>query len=192
MNGEVPDVSNVDDARALAREIGQLNEQQIALARRAGASSTESVTEWTHHVRTQIEPALAGTRAVAEQLRSLRPVVPAVDDDAMSRKLVGHTLDGQRWETVFAVDATQALGQLRRLRPDVILMDILLPGIDGVALTRKIKAMPHLAEVPVIMMTGDARKDALVSSISAGAAAFVVKPFTRESLLAHLDEVLLR
>lgn len=65
---------------------------------------------------------------------------------------------------------------------------------DGprLAMTRKIKAMPHLAAVQVIMMTGDARKKALASSVDAGAAAFVVKPFTRESLLGHLDKALLR
>lgn len=192
LKGPLPDGRSVDEPQALAREIGQLKEQQIALARRAGTSHAESVAALTHRVRSQIEPALAGTRVLAEELRRLRPVVLVVDDDAMSRKLVGHALDAQHWDTVFAVDATQALGQLRRLRPDVILMDILLPGIDGVALTRKIKAMPDLADVPVIMMTGDARKDTLVGSVSAGAAAFVVKPFTRESLLAHLDQVLMR
>jgi len=84
----------------------------------------------------------------------------------------------------------EALSQLRRLHPDVILMDVRLPGVDGVALTQRLKTVPHLADIPIIMMTGDARRETLVSSIGAGAAAFVVKPFTREALVAKLQKVL--
>jgi CheY-like chemotaxis protein len=182
----------VRDTQALAREITQVKDQQIALARRAGAESVESVQAWTRRVKDQIEPALAGTRALADQVREIRPVVMVVEDDALVRHLVGRTLDPLQWDTVFAGDATQALGQLRRMQPDVILMDIRLPGIDGLALTRRLKATPHLAGIPVIMMTGDARRETLMGSVDAGAAAFVVKPFTRESLLAHLGQVLSR
>ncbi|MDP3223015.1 MAG: response regulator [Rubrivivax sp.] len=65
-------------------------------------------------------------------------------------------------------------------------------GIDGVALTQRLKASPHLASIPVVMMTGDASKAALLSSLEAGAAAFVVKPFTRESLTSKMQAVLSR
>jgi CheY-like chemotaxis protein len=71
-------------------------------------------------------------------------------------------------------------------------MDIHLPGPDGVALTQRLKASPRLASIPIVMMTGDACKSALLSSMEAGAAAFVVKPFTRESLTSRLLSVLSR
>jgi len=59
-------------------------------------------------------------------------------------------------------------------------------------LTQRLKAAPHLANIPIIMMTGDARRETLVSSMEAGAIAFVVKPFSRESLERNLDKVLPR
>lgn len=62
--------------------------------------------------------------------------------------------------------------------------------MDGVALTRKLKAVPHLAEVPILMLTGDARREILASSIAAGAAGFIVKPFTRETLVGKIEHFL--
>jgi CheY-like chemotaxis protein len=76
------------------------------------------------------------------------------------------------------------------VRPDAILMDIRLPGIDGVSLTERLKASPALADIPIIMMSGDSRVETLVRSMEAGATAFVVKPFTRQSLTMKLEKVL--
>jgi CheY-like chemotaxis protein len=69
-------------------------------------------------------------------------------------------------------------------------MDVVLPGGDGVALTQQIKATPELAAIPVVMLTGEARLDTLVRSMEAGAADFIVKPFTREALVAKLGRYL--
>lgn len=84
------------------------------------------------------------------------------------------------------------MSHLRRHRPDVILRDLHLPGLDGVALTQRLKASPQMAGTPIVMMSGDACKAALLRSMEAGAAAFVVKPFTRESLTSKLQAVLSR
>lgn len=153
-----------------------------------------------------LETGNAGTHAVAEvstsvveipipllddQVRRIRRVVMVVDDDAFARMLVGKVLDPLVWETTFAVDGAAALALLKRHRPDVILMDIHLPGLDGVTLTQQLKSLPHLTGIPIVMMTGDACKDALVRSLDAGAASFVVKPFTRASLNNKLQAVLL-
>ncbi len=186
------DAVDVTDAVALAREIADLKAHQIALARHSDAVGAELKSAWTRNLRKEIEPALAGTRVLAEEVRKIRPVVMVVEDDEFARQLLLRTLDPEEWDAIFAANGEQAMGQLRRVRPDVILMDIRLPGVDGVALTQRIKASPHLANIPVIMMTGDARKETLESSMAAGAAAFVVKPFTRELLTAKLARVLPR
>jgi CheY-like chemotaxis protein len=129
----------------------------------------------------------------AEKMPSgARPVVMVVEDDEFARKLIGRALDPQVYEIVFANDSVSALGQLRRVQPAVILMDIRLPGLDGLSLTRQLKASPRLAAIPVLMMTGDARRETLLSSMEAGAAGFVVKPFTRESLQVNLEKILPR
>lgn len=180
---------------AHARHVGELDRivgRQLADAEghAEGDGGPAGVHAWARRFKDAVEPALAATRPLADQVRQLRPVVMVVDDDEFARQLVGRLLDPRTWNTVFAVDGPSALAQLRRLRPDVILMDIRLPGLDGVALTRRLKASPHLAEIPVVMMTGDARKETLIISMESGAAGFVVKPFTRESLIAKLDRVL--
>ncbi|MEO7010155.1 MAG: response regulator, partial [Caldimonas sp.] len=85
-----------------------------------------------------------------------------------------------------------ALAHLRREGADLILMDVRLPGLDGVALTRRLKASSETSNIPIVMMTGDARRETLVGSMEAGAAGFVVKPVTRETLEARLDKILPR
>lgn len=185
------------DLNAHARHVGELDRligREVDAAGRQAAAGVAgaAVDVWARQLQRVIEPALAGTRLLAEQLRCVRPVVMVVEDDEFARTLVGRALDPQAWETVFAVDGVAALAHLRRHRPDLILMDMHLPGIDGVALTQRLKASPHLASIPVVMMTGDASKAALLSSLEAGAAAFVVKPFTRESLTSKMQAVLSR
>jgi CheY-like chemotaxis protein len=71
-------------------------------------------------------------------------------------------------------------------------MDVRLPGIDGVAFTRQLKGTPQFAAIPIVMMTGDSRRNTLVGSIEAGASAFVVKPVTQAELEAKLNKLLSR
>lgn len=182
----------VKDEALLVAEIERLKQLQIAQARRAAAGSVGPVGAWARKFRSQIEPALAGTRALTDKLRGIRPVIMVVDDDTLARRMVELMLDPGSYDVLFAGDGGEALALLQRVRPDVILMDIRLPGQDGVALTQRLKTSPHLADIPVIMMTGDARRETLVSSMDAGAIAFVVKPFTRESLARNLEKVLPR
>lgn len=143
-------------------------------------------------LRSRLAPALAGTRPLADASRKIRPVVLVVDDDDMSRRMVQLAIDPLRWEVAIAIDSAAALGQLRSMRPDVILMDVRLPGMDGVTLTRHLKASPLLRDIPVVMMTGDSRKETLMSSMEAGAAAFVVKPVSRVALEAKLGKIVPR
>ena len=72
---------------------------------------------------------------------------------------------------------------LRKRRPDLILMDVQMPDIDGVELTRRLKASEAYAGIPVIMLTGQSEKEVIVDSLGAGAIDFVVKPFDRDTLL---------
>jgi two-component system cell cycle response regulator len=97
-----------------------------------------------------------------------------------------------RWQVTFASDVLSALALLRRVRADLILMDVRLPRCDAVNLTRRLKASPETAAIPIVMMTGASRRESLVDSIEAGAAAFVVKPVKRAKLEAKLDKILPR
>jgi CheY-like chemotaxis protein len=137
-----------------------------------------------------VPPSPADCRA-ADTAADGRRTVMVVEDDEVARLLVAQALDGQPYELVFANDGAAALGALRHTRPDLILMDINLPDMDGVALTGRLKNLPQLAAIPVLMLSGDARRETLASSMSAGASGFIVKPFSRDALVARLDRFLL-
>lgn len=115
-----------------------------------------------------------------------RPVVFLVEDDEFTHQLVAITLERRNVELVYEADGAAALERIRSVQPDLVLMDVMLPGRDGVELTQHLKADPALAAIPVIMLTGEARREILARSIEAGAADFIVKPFTPDALLAKL------
>jgi CheY-like chemotaxis protein len=182
---------DASDPHALGRAIDQLRLKQIEATRGIATHGIEPLNTWTRRLRERIEPSLAGTRALAAKVAASRVVIMAVEDDGLTRKLLSLALDPTAYEIHFVGDAPEALSLLRRLRPDAILMDIRLPGIDGVSLTERLKASPSLAAIPIIMMSGDSRVEMLKRSMEVGAAGFVVKPFTRESLTMKLERVLM-
>jgi CheY-like chemotaxis protein len=180
------------DRHAWSQQVARVKSRQLAQARFAREQGLEPVHAWAAQLRNRIEPARHNARALAASEREGRLRLMAIDDDEMTRVLLARALHDDPYDILFATDAPAAVRQLQTEQPDVILMDVCLPGLDGISLTRLLKASAHLAAIPVIMMTGDSRRETVASSIDAGAAAFVVKPFTRQSLKKKLDEVLAR
>jgi CheY-like chemotaxis protein len=158
IQGSIEGWVDVKDKNALIREIDQLKSQQIAQTRQIGATAVEPMLDWARNLKERVEPAMAGAQALRSIVDKIRPILLVVDDEEMMQKMVARALDATKYEIVFASDANSALKQLRRLRPDAILMDVKLPGQDGVSLTKWLKCMPNLATIPVIMLTGDARR----------------------------------
>ncbi|HEX7440866.1 MAG TPA: response regulator [Caldimonas sp.] len=183
-------VVEVKDPAGLAREFDRLKKDRVAPAFKAAAEGIAPIAAWAEQVQEQLASHMAGVRGFARKVGEVRWIVMVVEDDEFARKLIAKALQEEPYDLVFAPDGTAALAALRRARPDLILMDINLPDMDGVTLTRNLKAVPHLADIPVLMLTGDARRETLAHSMSAGAAGFIVKPFTRESLVAKLSRFL--
>jgi CheY-like chemotaxis protein len=117
------------------------------------------------------------------------PLVVVIEDDEALHALIAAML-GPDVELVFESDGAAAFDRIHAIGPDLVLMDVGLPGSDGVAITEQIKATPGLAAIPVVMLTGEARFETLVRSMEAGAADFLVKPFTRAALVAKLGKFL--
>jgi CheY-like chemotaxis protein len=109
-----------------------------------------------------------------------------VDDDEFAQKLVKQSLEPLRWRVAIASDGAAALALLRREGADIILMGVRMPGLDGLTLTRRLKAASTTAHIPIVMMTGYARRETLAGSMDAGAAGIVVKSVTRATLEAKL------
>ncbi len=132
-------------------------------------------------------PASGSAGAAAAKRRS---VVLVVEDDEVLHALVAAMLESEPVDLVFETDGAAAFDRVNAVGPDLVLMDVMLPGGDGVALTERIKSTPDLAAIPVVMLSGEARLETLVRSMEAGAADFIVKPFTREALIAKLGKYL--
>lgn len=170
----------------LAREITNLKEGNIRQSFETVAESVRPLQQWADGFRQACEPHLASVRSLDSMAQSVRPTVMVVDDDEFQRNLVSKILEDENYHIVFAGSGIELLNALRKIRPDLILMDIMMPGMDGMETTRKVKSIPQRADIPIIMVTGRREKDAVTKSLNAGAMDFVVKPFERETLIAKV------
>lgn len=107
----------------------------------------------------------------------MRARILVVDDNALNRKLVGDLLEIEGYEVAYAEDADQALRALAGARlPDLVLMDISLPGMDGLTLTRRIRADPRTALILVVAVTAYAMQGDEQKALDAGCNGYITKP----------------
>lgn len=106
-----------------------------------------------------------------------------VDDDEALAEMIGIVLRNDEYEPVFCHDGAQALDAFRRARPDLVLLDLMLPGLDGIEICRLIRAE---SDVPVIMLTAKSDTADVVRGLEAGADDYVPKPFKPAELVARV------
>ena len=114
----------------------------------------------------------------------------AVDDQEDNRRILRDLLTNVGYEVIEATSGEEAVTQAVAHMPDLILMDIQLPGIDGYEATRRIKAQPALRRIPLIVVTSYALSGDETKALDAGADAYVSKPFSPRALLAKVREEL--
>lgn len=103
------------------------------------------------------------------------------DDDPLLRALLVHRLSGDGYDVVTAEDGGQALNAVRDLKPDLIVLDALMPVMDGFEVLRRLKSA-RLSQAPVIMLTALKREEDIVGALQLGAADYLVKPFIPDEL----------
>jgi DNA-binding response OmpR family regulator/DNA-binding CsgD family transcriptional regulator len=113
-------------------------------------------------------------------------VVLVVDDAPASLGALCHELEGEGYTVLVAPDGESALAQIDLAVPDAVLLDALMPGLDGFETCRRIKAQPAWAHVPVIFMTGLAETEHIVAGFDSGGVDYVVKPVRAQEVLARL------
>lgn len=106
-----------------------------------------------------------------------------VDDDTAISEMIGIVLKGEGYEPQFAADGAQALDLFRTMRPDLVLLDLMLPGIDGIQVCSTIRAE---SGVPIIMLTAKGETTDVVKGLESGADDYVVKPFNPKELVARI------
>jgi DNA-binding response OmpR family regulator len=114
------------------------------------------------------------------------PEVMLVEDDPAYLDMLRIMLDNAGFRVITAECGEAALTELHRRRPDIMLLDYRMPGIDGVETLRRMKADPDLRNLPVIMLTAISERDVVNKSIHLGAQDFIVKPSDRDTILAKI------
>jgi two-component system, cell cycle response regulator DivK len=119
-----------------------------------------------------------------------RRVVLVVDDHEDNRRILRDLLGSAGYEVLEATTGDDGVAMAKARTPDLILMDIQLPGIDGYEATRRIKADDALRRIPLIVVTSYALSGDDAKALAAGADAYVAKPFSPRAMLAKIREYL--
>jgi len=113
-------------------------------------------------------------------------VILIVDDTPENLRVLGDMLDQQGYEVRISTSGPQALDNVTAAPPDLILLDILMPGMDGYEVCRRLKADERLRSIPVIFISALALPDQKTRAFQEGAADFVTKPFQAEEVVARV------
>jgi len=115
-----------------------------------------------------------------------------VEDNLDNRTLVRRILLSEDYNLVEAINATEALKVLEGVKPDLILMDINMPDMDGYTLTAKIKGMPGFARVPILALTANVMRGDKEKTLEAGCDGYIQKPLDIDQLLKEIERFLTR
>jgi len=118
--------------------------------------------------------------------------VLVVEDESAIRDMIRFALERANLEVATAADAQEALLRISETRPDIILMDWMMPGVSGLELTRRLRRDSYTEDIPIIMLTARVTEDDKVAGLEAGTDDYVIKPFSPRELLARIRAVLRR
>ena len=123
---------------------------------------------------------------------SRRTAALLIDDDARLASLVAEYLGRNEVDVTVAADGERGLAALRKGHFDVVLLDIMMPGVDGLEVCRRIRALPDRAQIPVIMITAKGDDVDKIVGLELGADDYLAKPFNPRELLARVRALLRR
>ena len=117
--------------------------------------------------------------------------VLVVEDDKFLRELINRKLQSENFETVLAIDGEIGLDLVEKERPDIVLLDLILPGVNGFEVLAKIKENEKLKEIPVLILSNLGQKDDIEKGMGLGAADYLVKAhFTPNEIIEKIHQTL--
>jgi len=119
----------------------------------------------------------------------MKPTILIADDDPAGRKVLESVLINQGYELVYAANGREVLKKAAELKPDLILLDIMMPEMDGIEVCQHLRKDKELAEVPVVMVTALDDRNTRIVCIDAGADDFITKPIDRAELRARVRSI---
>lgn len=186
----VPSGATPQPALSIPQREGVIREVQLRV--NDAQEKVVPLGEWIDSLKQGVKPQLDAARRLGELADRVAPLILIVDDDSFQCTLLERLLDKAGYRSASAHTGGEALALLGRQQPDLILMDVDLPDLNGLEITRRLKASPSMAAIPIVMITGHSGRQVLQASLSAGAIDFLVKPFDREVLLQKLTRHLAR
>jgi adenylate cyclase len=118
------------------------------------------------------------------------PLILAVDDTPENLEILSVRLEANGYRVETAEDGEEGLARARELQPDLILLDIMMPKLDGISVVRALKQDPVLKSIPVILVTAKADTRDIVEGLDAGGDDYLTKPFEHAALLARVRSML--
>jgi putative two-component system response regulator len=116
----------------------------------------------------------------------MRSTVMIVDDEYSGRETLQSVLEGEGYNIIMAENGMQAIEKAKAFLPDVILLDVMMPGMTGFEVCERIRSDPQVAEIPIIILTALDDRESLLTGLKSGADDFISKPFDRFELRARL------
>jgi len=110
--------------------------------------------------------------------------IMTVDDSASMRGMVAFTLKTAGYNVVEAADGREAIAKIGAANVQLLITDLNMPNVDGIALIRQVRAMPQYKYIPIIMLTTESQDDKKMAGKAAGASGWIVKPFRSDQLVA--------
>ena len=111
------------------------------------------------------------------------------DDDPLLLELLSHRLAGKGYEVTTAEDGREAWDKVQELKPAAVVLDVMMPMVNGLELLRRIKENPDLSDTPVLMLTARKQEKDIVGALDLGASDYLAKPFMPEELAARLGRL---
>jgi len=156
----------------------------------AGTAATAYVEEALRWLPERTAPhapePFASDTVEAPHVEAMAGRILLADDNADMRLYIRRLL-GSNYRVEAVSNGMEAVDALRRDRPDLILTDVMMPGLDGFGLLREVRSDPSISTIPVILLSARAGEDARVEGLDAGADDYIVKPFTARELLARVS-----
>jgi two-component system cell cycle response regulator DivK len=121
---------------------------------------------------------------------AMQPVILYVEDNTENRLLVRRVLQAEGFQVLEAEDAFRAVERIKSTRPDLILMDINMPDVDGYTLTKRLKQLHHLADVPIVAITANVMKGDKERTLAAGCDGYIQKPIDVDNLPNQVNQFL--
>lgn len=117
------------------------------------------------------------------------PLALVIDDDIDIRTMVAIKLESAGYSVQSEADGEAGLAAIRQLRPAIVLLDWMMPRMNGLEVVSRLRADPEIADIPVILLTARAQEDAVERGFAAGADDYVVKPFSPRELLSRVAAI---